>query len=225
MLVRFRLALTAPLLAAVASSVAFAQRGASHVLDRANLDTTCAPCTDFYQFANGGLAQEAHDPARQDEPRQLRHARRQESGGRSENRHRRRQPRARRRGEGRVERLEDRHVLPGVHGHDRDGEGRRSKPIKPTLDAIAAAKTTDDVVKLFGSRLRRGGGGGGGRGGGGARAVLARTADRSAKQQDRHSLGEPGRLGAQSRRLPRARTRAPTSGAPTTSTTSRARSS
>ena len=21
-------------------------------LDRANLDTTCAPCTDFYQFAN-----------------------------------------------------------------------------------------------------------------------------------------------------------------------------
>ena len=53
MLLRFRLALTAPLLAAVASSVAFAQRGASHVLDRANLDTTCAPCADFYEFANG----------------------------------------------------------------------------------------------------------------------------------------------------------------------------
>jgi putative endopeptidase len=53
MLVRFRLALTAPLLAVVVSSVAFAQRGASHVLDRANLDTTCAPCKDFYQFANG----------------------------------------------------------------------------------------------------------------------------------------------------------------------------
>ncbi len=40
------------------------------------------------------------------------------------------------------------------------------KPIKPLLDAIAAAKTTDDVVKLFGNR-RGGGGGGGGRGGGG----------------------------------------------------------
>ena len=53
MLVRFRLALTAPLLAVVVSSVAAAQRGASHVLDRANLDTTCAPCADFYEFANG----------------------------------------------------------------------------------------------------------------------------------------------------------------------------
>jgi putative endopeptidase len=26
----------------------------NHALDRANLDTTCAACTDFYQFANGG---------------------------------------------------------------------------------------------------------------------------------------------------------------------------
>jgi putative endopeptidase len=43
-----------------------------------------------------------------------------------------------------------------------------AKPIKPALDAIAAAKTTDDVVKLFGSRLLRGGGGGGRGGGGGA---------------------------------------------------------
>jgi len=43
-----------------------------------------------------------------------------------------------------------------------------AKPIKPALDAIAAAKTTDDIVKLFGSRALRGGGGGGRGGGGGA---------------------------------------------------------
>ena len=44
------------------------------------------------------------------------------------------------------------------------------KPIKPTLDAIAAIKTADDVVKTFGIK---GGGGGGGRGGGGGLAPFS----------------------------------------------------
>src|SRR5436305_1003309 len=43
---------TATVLCLVAS-VARAQRPASKAIDRANLDTTCAPCTDFYEFANG----------------------------------------------------------------------------------------------------------------------------------------------------------------------------
>lgn len=39
-------------LIALSGSVA-AQQSNGHGLDRANLDTTCAPCTDFYQYANG----------------------------------------------------------------------------------------------------------------------------------------------------------------------------
>jgi putative endopeptidase len=38
--------------AVVAAAPALAQ--ATHGIDRADLDTTCAPCTDFYQFATGG---------------------------------------------------------------------------------------------------------------------------------------------------------------------------
>jgi len=61
-----------------------------------------------------------------------------------------------------------------------------AKPIKPALDAIAAAKTTDDIVKLFGSRAprpaperRRGGGGGASCDGDGRQAghVLRRVAE------------------------------------------------
>ncbi|MFI5244433.1 MAG: hypothetical protein ACHQQR_04350, partial [Gemmatimonadales bacterium] len=36
---------------------------ANHALDRANLDTTCAACKDFYQFANGGWLKKTTIPA------------------------------------------------------------------------------------------------------------------------------------------------------------------
>jgi putative endopeptidase len=167
MLVRFRLALAAPLLAAVVSSVAFAQRGASHVLDRANLDTTCAPCADFYEFANGTWLKKHTIPPDKtslgsfgmlaDQNQEV------------------------------VQKIviddanlvSDREAKAGSNDYkvgtfylacmdtvalDKAG----FKPIKPTLDQIETAKNTDDIVKLFGTAGGRGGGGGGGgRGGGG----------------------------------------------------------
>jgi putative endopeptidase len=36
---------------------------ANHALDRANLDTTCAPCDDFYTYANGGWLKKNTIPA------------------------------------------------------------------------------------------------------------------------------------------------------------------
>ncbi|MGH7654421.1 MAG: M13 family metallopeptidase [Gemmatimonadaceae bacterium] len=51
-------------IALCAAAVPLAAQNASHrALDRANLDTTCAACTDFYQFANGGWLKRTTIPA------------------------------------------------------------------------------------------------------------------------------------------------------------------
>ncbi len=54
------LSIAAALVAGAATPLA-AQ--ANHALDRANLDTTCAACKDFYQFANGGWLKKTPIPA------------------------------------------------------------------------------------------------------------------------------------------------------------------
>jgi putative endopeptidase len=160
--------LVVPTLVAILSSTAFAQRGAaSHPLDRANLDTTCAPCTDFYEFANGTWLKTHKIPPTRSNL-------------------------------GSFGMLSDKNqdVVEKIVVDDAnlvsDGEAKAGSndykigtfylacmdtvaldkagftPIKPTLDAVAAAKTSDDIVKLFGTAGGRGGGGGGGgRGGGG----------------------------------------------------------
>ena len=152
----------------IAATAASAQR-AGKPLDRANLDTTCAPCTEFYQFANGTWLKKHTIPPDKS-------------------------------GLGSFGMLSDKNqeVVQKIVVDDaslvRGGETKPGtnefkigtfytacmdtvamdaagfRPIKPLLDAIAAAKTTDDVVKVFGNRR---GGGGGGRGGGGGLAPFS----------------------------------------------------
>ncbi len=165
----FRRFFAAAALAAVLSPVAQAQRAQTKPLDRANLDTTCAPCTDFYQFANGTwLGKQTIPPDKS--------------------------------GLGAFGMLGDKnqevvqHIVDDDAKLVRGGETKAGtnewkigtfymscldtvamekvgfKPIKAQLDAIAAIKNTDDVVKTFGLR---GAGGGGGRGGGGGLAPFS----------------------------------------------------
>jgi putative endopeptidase len=138
----------------------------SRPLSRANLDTTCAACTDFYEYANGGWLKRNRIP-----------------------------PDKSNLGSFGILGDKNQEVVQKIVIDDallvRDGEAKAGsndwkigtfytacmdtslmekagfRPIAPALDAIVGAKTTDDVVKLFGSPLLRGGGGGG-RGGGGA---------------------------------------------------------
>jgi putative endopeptidase len=50
-------------LAVVVAALPVAARAQNRAIDRANLDTTCAACKDFFQFANGGWLKKATIPA------------------------------------------------------------------------------------------------------------------------------------------------------------------
>src|SRR5258708_6295926 len=52
-------------LAAQATPKQQSSRATNHALDRANLDTACAPCDDFYTFAHGGRRKTAQLPPAQ----------------------------------------------------------------------------------------------------------------------------------------------------------------
>ena len=149
-----------------ASKAATAQPApAAKPLNRANLDTTCAACKDFYQYANGGWLKKNKIP---DDKASL------GSFGMLGDKN---QEVVQKIVADDANRVRDFETKPGTNEWKigtyylscMDTVAMQAagfKPIKPTLDAIAAAKTTDDIAKLFGTKGTGGGGRGGGGGGG-----------------------------------------------------------
>ncbi|MDQ6612830.1 MAG: M13 family metallopeptidase [Gemmatimonadota bacterium] len=139
------------------------QQPAVKALNRANLDTTCAACKDFYQYANGGWLKKNKIP---DDKSNL------GSFGMLGDKN---QEVVQKIVADDANRVRDFETKPGTNEWKigtfylscMDTAAMQTagfKPIKPTLDAIAAAKTTDDVVKLFAIKGTQGGGRGGGGG-------------------------------------------------------------
>ena len=164
---RFRIT-AVTVLAVLAINVTLAQgRGAARtpgVIDRANLDTTCAPCANFYQFANGGWLSKTSIPADKSSLGSF--------GMLSD----KNQEVVRGIVDDAAKLVRGGETKPGTNEWkigtffmacmDTSAIERASlAAIRPVLNQIAAIKTIDDVVRIFGER--RAAGGGGGRGGGG----------------------------------------------------------
>ncbi len=149
-------------LSAAARSSAWAQRPADSAFPKANFDTTCAPCTAFYEYANGGWLKDHTIPPDKtslasfgilsDKNQDVVHQIVEDDASLVRSRETKAGTNDWKIGTFYMACMDTAAI-------DRLG----MKPLAPELRAVAAVHTTEDVVRAFGER----GAGGGGRGGGG----------------------------------------------------------
>jgi putative endopeptidase len=151
----FRYVVSGALVFAPVFSAAHAQQ-TSHVFDRANMDTTCAACSDFYEYANGGWLRTAKIPPSQtslssfgalnDRNRDVAHQIVSDDSAAVKR--------------GTAKSGSEQWKIGTFYGSCMDTAAitaRGITPIKPTLDQIAAIKTTPELVRMFSNADRRGG--------------------------------------------------------------------
>ncbi len=128
----------------------------SHVFDRANMDTTCAACADFYEYANGTWIKNAVIPPTQsglssfgaltNKNRDAAHQIVSEDSAAVKS--------------GKAKAGSEQWKIGTYYTACMDTtaiDARGIAPLKPELDAIASIKSTSDLVKTFSASDRRGG--------------------------------------------------------------------